>query len=143
MLFRSGTGFVPGCTVEINGLPVSPTSTTATAITFAYPPGIPCGSSVAVRNPDGRAATSALNPTPVVTSTSLGSGPAAGNAIFVINGNGFAPGTTVTIGGAAATVTSATAILVVLRTPPGTPGVAPVVVTTPGGCQTTTTYTYQ
>jgi len=48
----------------------------------------------------------------------------------------------VTIGGAAATVQSMSASALVLRTPPGTPGLAVVVITTPGGCQVQTTYTY-
>jgi Legume lectin domain/IPT/TIG domain len=139
----TGTGFVPGCTVELNGSPVTPVAVTTTAINIDYPAGLPCSSQVAVRNPDGRAAAAAINPVPTVTSTVLGSGPAAGNATFVVQGNGFAVGTTATIGGAAATISSISATSIVMRTPPGTPGVAQVVLTTPGGCQATTTYTYQ
>jgi hypothetical protein len=48
----------------------------------------------------------------------------------------------VTIGGVAAAVQSVSATAVLVRTPAGTPGVATVVITTVGGCQTTTTYTY-
>jgi hypothetical protein len=80
---------------------------------------------------------------PIVTSTLLGSGVASGGAIFVVQGTGFSIGTTVTIGGVAAIVTSASASSVVIRTPPGIPGIATVVLTTLGGCQATTTYTYQ
>lgn len=139
----AGTGFVPGCTIELNGSPVTPVAVTATSISIDYPAGLPCGSLVAVRNPDGRVAAAAINPVPSVTSTVLGSGPAAGNATFVVQGNGFATGTTVTIGGSAATISSISATSIVMRTPPGTPGLAPVVIATPGGCQATTTYTYQ
>ncbi len=73
---------------------------TPTSMTFPYPAGLPCGSQLAVRNPDGAQAVSAINPTPTVTNTVLNSGPAAGNALFVVIGTGFAPGTTVTIGAA-------------------------------------------
>ncbi|MBL8751845.1 MAG: IPT/TIG domain-containing protein, partial [Planctomycetes bacterium] len=115
---------------------------TATQIVFPFPAGLSCGSQLAVVNPDGQGVTSPLNPQPVVTSTALGSGPAAGNAIFIVQGSGFATGTTVTIGGAPAVVLSIAATVVTLRTPPGTPGVAPVVLTTPGGCSVSTSYTY-
>jgi hypothetical protein len=39
-------------------------------------------------------------------------------------------------------VQSASATSVLVRPPAGSPGVAPVVVTTPGGCTVNTTYTY-
>ena len=137
-----GQGFVPGVVVEVAGNPVALTATSKTQLSFAYPAGTPCGSLVVVRNPDGQTAQAAFNPNPVVTGTVLGSGTAAGNQIFVIQGSGFAPGTTVTVGGAAATIVSASANAVTVRTPAGTPGVAPVVVTTPGGCPVNTSYTY-
>ncbi|MCC7398539.1 MAG: IPT/TIG domain-containing protein [Planctomycetes bacterium] len=137
-----GSSFVPGHVLLVNGAPVTTTSASATDIVFAYPAGLACGSTVAVVNPDGLGASSALNPTPTVTGTLLGSGTAAGNQIFLVQGTGFAAGTTATIGGAAATTLSVSATVLSLRTPPGTPGQQPVVITTPGGCQVTTTYTY-
>jgi hypothetical protein len=78
-----------------------------------------------------------------VTSTLLGTGPAMGNATFVVQGTGFSLGSTVTMGGALATVLSASPTVMTIRTPPGTPGVAPVVITTAGGCVANTSYTYQ
>ena len=138
----TGTRFLPGVQLLVNGAPVVPTTQTATQIVFPFPAGLSCGSQLAVVNPDGQGVTSPLNPQPVVTSTALGSGPAAGNAIFIVQGSGFATGTTVTIGGAPAVVLSIAATVVTLRTPPGTPGVAPVVLTTPGGCSVSTSYTY-
>ncbi|MSR38959.1 MAG: hypothetical protein EXS02_09000 [Planctomycetes bacterium] len=139
----AGTGFVPGYRVEINNVPVAPITASATVFTCQYPAGLQCGSLVTVRNPDGQSASAPINPVPIVTSTLLGSGVASGGAIFVVQGTGFSIGTTVTIGGVAAIVTSASAISVVIRTPPGIPGIATVVLTTLGGCQATTTYTYQ
>lgn len=139
----TGQRFVPGCTLLVNGTPVVPTSQTTTQIVFPYPAGTPCGSTVAVVNPDGQGAQTAFNPTPVVTSTLLATGPAAGNVTFIVQGTGFSAGSTVTIGGAPATVLSAGATVMTIRTPPGTPGVAPVVITTAGGCVANTSYTYQ
>jgi len=139
----TGANFVPGMTVQVQGAPVAPTSSSATQVVFPFPSGTPCGSSVTLTNPDGLAVTRPLNPTPTVTSTLLGTGPAAGNALFLVQGTGFAAGTTVTIGGLPATMVTATATVVQMRTPPGTPGQATVVLTTPGGCTVNTSYTYQ
>jgi hypothetical protein len=139
----TGTNFVPGVVVEVNGAPVVPTAVASTQIVFPYPGPLPCDSQLTVRNPDGQQASAALNPTPAVSGTVLGTGPAAGGAVFVVQGSGFAAGTTVTIGGAAATVLVASATVVSVRTPPGAPGLAQVVLTTPGGCQAFTSYTYQ
>lgn len=138
----NGLRFLPGCVLLVNGQPVATTSITPTQIVFPYPAGLACASQLTVLNPDSQSASSPFNPQPAVTTTVLGSGPAAGGAVFVMQGSGFAPGTTVTIGGAPATVTSATSGSVVVTTPPGTPGVQPVVITTPGGCTANTTYTY-
>jgi hypothetical protein len=137
-----GQRFVPGFVLTVNGAPVAPTSSSATQIVFPFPAGLACGSQLTVTNPDNQAATSPLNPQPSITSTGLGSGSAAGGQLFQVNGSGFAPGTTVTIGGAPATVVEHGPLFVLMWTPPGTPGVAPVIVTTPGGCVATTTYTY-
>ncbi|MFY9343588.1 MAG: IPT/TIG domain-containing protein [Planctomycetota bacterium] len=138
----TGQRFLPGFVLLVNGAPVAPTTATATQIVFPYPTGLACGSQLAVVNPDGQGVTSPFNPQPTVTGTTLGSGPAAGNAIFIVSGTGFATGTTVTIGGAPALILSVAANVISMRTPPGVPGPAPVVITTPGGCTTTTSYTY-
>jgi hypothetical protein len=138
----TGQRFLPGFVLTVNGAPVTPTASSATQITFPYPAGLSCGSQLTVTNPDNQAVSAAINPTPTVTSTVLGSGPAAGNQTFIVLGTGFATGTTATIGGNAAQVLSVTPTALNLRTPAGTPGIAPVVITTPGGCVATTTYTY-
>jgi hypothetical protein len=139
----NGTGFLPGARIVVGGsLLVTPTTVNPTQVQFAYPAGVPCGSSVAVQNPDGQLASAAFNPQLTITSTALASGPAAGNQLFVILGTGFAPGTVVTIDGVPATPNSTGATTLTVFTPPGTPGPKPVVVTSPGGCSATTTYTY-
>ncbi len=138
----NGNNFSLFATVEVNAIPVPPLAVSKTAITFPMPPGTPCGTTLRVRNPDGALATIGFNPTPVITSQANTSGPAAGGTSYIVIGQGFAPGTTVTIGGAPATVTSISAGVVVVITPPGVPGPAPVVITTPGGCSVTSTFTY-
>ena len=138
----SGQGFVPGLSLTVAGLPIVPMSVTATEALFQYPAGAACDAPLVVRNPDGQSASWVLNPTPNVTGTIFNSGLAAGGSVFIVQGTGFAAGTTVTIGGAPAIVLSASASVVTMRTPAGTVGVAPVVLTTPGGCIATTSYTY-
>lgn len=138
----TGTGFQNGLVLAVNGVPTPLITRTATQATFAYPAGVSCGSQLQVQNIDGQTATSALNPVPVVTSTSLGSGTSAGGQFFIVNGTGFAQGTTALFGTTPATVVSATAVSVLIRTPAGSPGVVPVTLTTPGGCTASTTYTY-
>lgn len=139
----TGTGFLAGATIAVNGVAVVPTSASSTQVVFPFPIGAPCSAQVTVTNLDGQSASAAFNPTPTVLTTVFGTGPAAGNATFVVVGNGFSPGTTVTIGGNAAVIQSVTAGAITMKTPAGAPGLAPVVITTAGGCTANTTYTYQ
>jgi len=138
----NGNNFSPFAVVDVNGNTVTPTTMTATQIIFPMPAGVPCGSLLRVRNPDGAAATANFNPTPTITSQVNTSGPAAGGTTYIAIGNGFAAGTTVTIGGVPANVTTASASVITAITPPGTPGPRPVVITTPGGCVVNSTFTY-
>lgn len=121
---------------------VTPILKTATQMTFAMPAGVPCGTTFQVTNPDGAAAVRAFNPVPTVTSALNSSGPASGGTTMVVLGTGFAPGTTVTVNGVPANVTSAAATIVTFVTPPNPAGARPVVLTTPGGCTVNTTFTY-
>jgi hypothetical protein len=109
----------------VNGVPTPILQQGPTQISFSYPAGVPCGSQLRVQNIDGQGVNSGLNPNPIVTSTALAVGTSAGGQLFLISGQGFAQGSTVTIGGAAATVQSASATSVLVRTPAGSPGVAP------------------
>lgn len=138
----AGAGFVPGLTLTLGGLSIAATTVAADEVTFQFPANTPCDTTLVLTNPDGQSGNWVLNPTPNVTGTILGQGSSAGGSIFIIQGAGFSPGTVVTIGGAAATVNSAIATVITVFTPPGTPGVASVILTTPGGCTASTTYTY-
>ena len=93
-------------------------------------------------NPDGQNVSVPFNPVPTVLQTVFPTGPAAGNATFLVVGSGFSQGTTVTIGGAPAIIQAITASSINMKTPAGVVGPATVVITTPGGCTANTTYTY-
>ncbi|HGY90808.1 MAG TPA: hypothetical protein ENK43_06530 [Planctomycetes bacterium] len=138
----SGSGFQPGAQVDIDGVPVTVSSVQGGQITFLAPATSGCDQTLTVTNPDGQSASTPWSPTPLITNTIFSSGPAAGGVTFIMTGQFFVPGTTVTIGGAAATVTQLSGSLVLVSTPPGTVGPANVIVTTPAGCTATTTYTY-
>jgi hypothetical protein len=138
----NGDNFSPFATLDVNSVPITPLSVTKKVITFAMPASVPCGATLTVRHPDGAAATIGFNPTPTITSQTNASGSVNGGTSYIVFGQGFAVGTTVTIGGNPATVTAASSTLVVVLTPPGTAGPAQVVLTTPGGCSVTSTFTY-
>ena len=136
-----GEFFLAGVTLTVAGLPVSLTSVNDTQIVFPYPAGSPCDTTLTLTNLNGLNTSAALNVTPTIASTILDAGPASGGSLFVIQGTGFSPGTTVTIGGTPTMLTIQSTVILV-QTPPGTPGPAQVVLTTPGGCTATTTYFY-
>jgi hypothetical protein len=138
----SGAYFGAGLTLSVGGLAVVPDSVTGTDVVFTSPAGVPCDTTVVITNPDGQNDSSGFNGTPVITNTFLDSGPAAGGANFIIIGQYFAPGMTVTMWGNTATITSQNPSSLQVTTPAGTTGVANVVVTSPAGCSATTTYTY-
>ncbi len=138
----TGTNFLPAATVTFGGIPASVTSQTATQIVAVVPTGATCPGTIVVTNPDSQTATRPFNAQPNITGTLFGSGTVAGNASFYILGNGFVAGSTVTIGGASALILTNTTTQIICKTPPGTVGVAPVVMTTPQGCVGNTTYTY-
>jgi hypothetical protein len=82
-----------------------------------------------------------MNGTPSVTTSIYSSGPAAGNAWFIVTGHNLGQGT-VTFNGVPLAIQSQSAMSIVGRTPPGTPGPAVVVISNALGCQTTVPYTY-
>jgi hypothetical protein len=137
-----GANFSPFVGLSINGVPVTISTSSANSISFFMPANVACDSVLQVRNPDGSAAQTAINPTPVITNQTNAMGPAAGGTTYVVIGQGLALGSTMTIGGNAALVLASGATSIVVRTPPGVPGPAAVVITTPGGCQVTSTFTY-
>ena len=141
----SGDAFRPGAVVDIDGQVIMTTSISPTQITFDYPAGLGCDTTLTVTNPDGQTVTAPFNPTPVVTNFPVDSGPVAGGGIRAVVGTGFALGSTVTVDGMFANVINATPSAVVFTlpaAPSGMPGVVDIVITTPGGCSVTMPFTY-
>ncbi|MSR74943.1 MAG: hypothetical protein EXS14_05695 [Planctomycetes bacterium] len=137
----TGTGFLPGATVRFGGVLATISAQSATQIVTAVPTGVPCPGTLLLTNPDGQTATRNFN-TPLISGLLPSSGLASGGANLYILGSGLAPGCTVTIGGAPATITTNIPTQIICITPPGTVGPAALVVTTPQGCSASSTYTY-
>jgi IPT/TIG domain len=78
---------------------------------------------------------------PTVTSVTRDVGPRRGGAMVTINGSGL-QGATVRIGGKKAFVVSNSANKLVIVTPPGRRGRRDLVIRTPQGQRTTSSYTY-
>ena len=138
----TGAGHMAGLTLEIDGVPVVPLSITQTEIVFTMPSGVACDVTLRALNPSGQEATLGFNPGPIITGTAFASGPASGGTSFFVFGQDFRPNSTVTVGGAPATVSTASATTLVIVTPPGNPGPAAVEVMTPGGCTASTSFLY-
>ena len=147
----TGTGFVAGATVDLGGVAatgvvvVSATSITATS--GARAPGAVV---VTVTNTDGQGGTLSggftyLGPPPTLTSITPATGPTAGATSVALTGTEFGSGTTVTIGGvAASSVVVASSTSLTAATPAGVAGAANVVVTKADGQSATLVggYTY-
>jgi hypothetical protein len=112
-------------------------------VTFLNPAGAPCTTQVQITNPSTQSASTAFNPSPTIVSVPGNSGPAAGGGTLLIIGNNYFAGTTVTIGGAAATIQFISTSSILVTVPAGTPGQAPIVVTSASGCTAMSTYNYQ
>jgi hypothetical protein len=147
----AGTGFAAGATVTVGGAAATVGGVTATAISITTPAHAAGAVDVVVTNPDGQATTLAAAftfvappPPPALVSVSPAGGPVSGGTPVVLTGTGFAGGATVTFGGVAAAVTTASATSLAVTTPPGVAGVVDVVVTNPDGQASTLVggYTY-
>lgn len=139
----TGQNFANGLSLMVGTTATPPLSVTSDTITFAWPAGPNCDATVSVTNPDGQSTSTSTNPSPTITNTISAFGSFLGGQSFILQGQNFQPGSTVTIGGNAATVVNITAFTVLVTTPPGNVGASPVVLTSPGGCTATTTYFYQ
>lgn len=142
MMNVHGSGFLAGLSLTLNGTSVPVTWISPELIAFTAPTNSGCNMSLVLTNPDAQSASTTLNPPPTITNTANTSGSAGGGTQLYILGGPFPLGTTVTVGGTPATVTVLGGFGLVVTTPPGLPGIAPVVVTTPVGCIVTTAFTY-
>jgi hypothetical protein len=122
---------------------VTPSSLSATQISFANPAGVPCGGPIQVTTPDTQAAAIAFNPSPTVTTLVPAAGPAAGGNSISIVGTNFWPGTSVKVNGNPVPATVLGTTLITLTMPSGAAGPAQVMVSSINNCSGTATYTYQ
>ncbi|MCI0342714.1 MAG: IPT/TIG domain-containing protein [Planctomycetales bacterium] len=149
----TGTNFYPGATVTFGSVVATPSSITSTQIVVTTPSVSPAlgPTNVTVTNTDGQSVTSAggfnfLGPAPGFTSVTPTTGPNTGGTTVTISGTNFFAGATVTIGGAAATVSTISSTQIVATTGSVAPSVGPsnVVVTNVDGQSATGTgvFTY-
>ena len=137
----TGTNLTGATSVKIGGVAAtSMVVVSATSITAVTPAGAVGAKDVVVITPSGTATGSSAFTyldVPTIVSVSPNTGSTNGGTAITITGTNLTGASSVTVGGVAATnlvVVSATSITA--KTPTGTAGVKPVVVTTPGGVAT-------
>ncbi|WP_432589093.1 IPT/TIG domain-containing protein [Streptomyces sp. HD1123-B1] len=142
----TGTGF-PGATVVRFGSQLATNVVVAsnTQITAKTPAGTGTVK-VTVTGPSGTSTqnvfyTYTTVATPLLTSLSPSSGPAAGGNTVTLNGANLTGATQVLFGATPATILTNTATQITVTAPPGT-GTTNVTATTPGGTSNTLPYTY-
>jgi hypothetical protein len=144
----TGTNFTIGTTsVMLGGVPASNVVVTSTTTLTATTPAHTAGQvNVVVTTPSGTGTGTNLytyGVLPIVTAINPTSGPIAGGQSVTITGQNFTGVTSVTIGGAAASIGTVTATTITVTTPAHAAGVVDVFVTTPAGSGTGTNfYTY-
>ncbi|SDH20085.1 IPT/TIG domain-containing protein [Agrococcus jejuensis] len=132
----TGTGFTPGASVMVGGVPVVAVVGSSTSLSFTAPPMAPGPVSVVVTTPGGTSAPLVYRvlPSPLMAALSPSVGSTAGGDVVTVTGSGFDAGTTqVTVDGTTvpATVLSPTSLTFV--TPAHAAGSVPVVLSTAGG----------
>ena len=147
----AGTGFDANTTVSIGGSPASSTLVLSTQITTSSSGAVMVPGTVTVQltAQDGQIALASFSyqgTPPAISSITPAYAPASGGTEMTITGSNFI-GSTVTVGGAAATaVTLVSSSEIVCLTPAGTPGPATVTVTNGDGTTASSTagaFTYQ
>ena len=140
-LVISGTNLTGTRGVKIGTFDATIETVTATSVAIRTPAGT--GSSLQIHLvADGGWVSSAVGirysyaPPPTFTLLSVTSGVTAGGTSTVITGTNLSNATSVTIGGATATLGSNTATALTITTPSGTPGAKDLVITTPSGSVT-------
>ena len=144
----TGTNLNGAIAVTFGATPATSfTVNSATSISAVSPAG--AGTvDVRVTTAGGTSATSAADQytffaPPGITSVSPAAGPTAGGTVVTINGSNLGGATTVTFGGASASIVTDTPTQITVTTPAHAAGLVDVVVTTPGGSATATNaYTY-
>jgi len=145
----TGSGFAAGATVSVGGVPATNVSIPAAGrLVMTTPPGTVGPFNVVVTNPDLQAGTltngfTYSNP-PSVTGITPTSGFTDGGDTVTITGTNFVAGATASVGGAAVSISSLSAVQIIGTTGPRGPGAVAVTVTNPGSISGTGSgYTYR
>ena len=143
----SGTGLAGATAVHFGSASAAIASDSATEITVTSPSAGATGAvSVTVTTPagtSGAATFTYLNPPPAITGLRPNSGSTAGKTEVTIVGSNLSGATSVSFGGAAASIVSDSATEVIVFSPPSnTAGAVTVTVTTPSGTSAGATFTY-
>ena len=135
----TGSGFTPAATVLFGSATVSATVVSSTQITVSAPANAvgPVNVTVTTSFGPSNAAQYTYGAPPTITSLSPTSGPTAGGTSVTISGTNLGSASSVTFGGAAATIDSQSANAITVTTPARPVGSASVVVTTVFGSATT------
>ncbi|MET7381473.1 IPT/TIG domain-containing protein [Streptomyces sp. NPDC005526] len=142
----TGSGLF-GATVLIGGRSATDLfyNLAGTALIATTPPGAPGPATVTVEATSGSASITGgftYLLAPAALAVSPGQGTVTGGTQVTITGIGLSGATSVTFDGAPATIDSDSDTTITVSTPPGAPGSATVVVTTPGGTSNPLTFTY-
>ena len=135
----TGTGFVPGASVDFGSTAASSVTVISPTTISATSPGLYANAVVvSVTTPGGTSAPSVAGlfayGAPSIQSVEPDAGDVAGGTFVAITGSGFAPGATVDFGAnAASDVTVLSGNRLTAVAPPGTAGSTDVSVTTPAG----------
>ena len=147
-----GTATVNASSISLSGgtiaagasCTVTASATSTVAGSYSITPGQATSTTPALVGANGAMAPLTVLPQPTVTGVSPNQGTTIGGTAITIDGTNFTTGSTVTVGGAAATnVAFVNATQLTATTPAGTAGAASVQVTSAGGTSTTNgTFTY-
>lgn len=134
----TGTGFMTPVTVTFGSSAATVVSATTTQIVVTTPARAEGSVTVSVTNLDGQEAAKPdgylYDDEPHLTSVSPATSPTTGGVAITLTGTGFLPGSTVTLGGTAATsVTVVNSGSITAKTPAHAAGAVDVVVTNPDG----------
>ncbi|WP_207385227.1 IPT/TIG domain-containing protein, partial [Legionella brunensis] len=139
-----GSNFVVGgSTVIFGASPATITSESSTVLVVTTPAGVGTVS-VVVNTAEGSSNPASYSyDGPTIVGVSPSSGPTTGGQTVTITGNNFFPGAqSVTFGGIAAPIVSSTFNQIEVTTPPNSPGLTNIVVTTASGSSNNGSYTY-
>ena len=135
----TGTNLGSTTSVTVGGTAATINTNTATQIDITTPAGTAGAADVVVTTAGGSdtsAGAFTYIAAPAITNINPANGPTAGGTAVTITGTDLGGATSVTVGGSAATINTNTATQIDITTPAGTAGAADVVVTTPGGSDT-------